>query len=272
LKRATWTVRGSFRGVAIAIALVSVITFSTIGYSVYREYQSLFPAGGIKGISPSIVVQGTKVVLALNGSIPNSALYPIDLSFSIAAESGGQLLTKSTSTSVKLMPGQNRAVNLTSEIDLLSLANVTNPQRFLLNQSSISLVATVNAGLEPFASISLGFPPNNITLPPPMGSFKVGAATVTNQGAQSLVAFPISFVNMANYPYPFAMSAQLSSEQAVLGASPIFNGTSTPGQLTSFTLNLTVPTGQLKPGTYQLNLQAFILNNKIPIRLTVKVP
>ena len=271
MKRATWTVRGSFRGVAIAITLVSVITFSTMGYSIYREYQSLTASGGIKGVKATTVVQGTKVVFALNGSIPNSGLYPIDLSFSIAAESGGQLLTKSTSTSVKLLPGQNRAVNLTSQIDLLSLANVTNPQRFLLNQSTISLITTINAGLEPFASITIGTP-NNITLPPPMGNFKVGAATVTNQGAQSLVAFPISFVNMANYPYPFSMSAQLSSGQAALGRSQTFNGTSNPGQPTSFTLSLTVSTAQLKAGNYQLNLQALIFNNKIPIKLTVRVP
>ncbi len=271
MKRVSSTVRGSFRGVAIAITLVSVITFSTIGYSVYREYQSLTASGVLKGITANTVVQGTKVFFSLNGSIPNSGLYPIDLSFSISAESGGHLLTKSTSTAVKLLPGQNRAVNLTSQIDLLSLTNATNPQRFLLNESTISLFTTVNAGLEPFASFSLGIP-NNITLPPLMGNFKVGAATVTNQGAQSLVAFPISFLNKANYPYPFSMSAQLSAGQSVLGRSQLFNGTSSPGQPTSFNLSLTVPTAQLKAGTYQLNLQAVILNNRIPIRLTVKVP
>jgi len=105
-----------------------------------------------------------------------------------------------------------------------------------------------------------------------MGNFRVGTATVTNQGAQSLVGLPISFVNMANYPYPFSMSAELSSGQSVLGSSQLFNGTSNPGQPTSFILSLTVPTAQLKAGTYQLNLQAVILNNKIPIRLTVRVP
>jgi len=257
--------------VAIAITLVSVITFSTMGYSVYREYQSLTASGVLKGITATTTVQGTKVVFSLNGSIPNSGLYPIDLSFTISAESGGQLLTKSTSPAVKLMPGQNRAVNITSQIDLLSLTNATNPQRFLLNDSTISLITTVNAGLEPFASMSLGTP-NNITLPPLMGNFRVGTATVTNQGAQSLVGLPISFVNMANYPYPFSMSAELSSGQSVLGSSQLFNGTSNPGQPTSFILSLTVPTAQLKAGTYQLNLQAVILNNKIPIRLTVRVP
>src|SRR5207245_7455867 len=207
----------------------------------------------------------------LNGSIPNSGLYPIDLSFTISAESGGQLLTKSTSPAVKLMPGQNRAVNITSQIDLLSLTNATNPQRFLLNESTVSLVTTVNAGLEPFASMSIGIP-SNITLPPPMGNFKVGTATVSNQGAQSLVALPISFVNKANYPYPFSMSAELSAGQSVLGRSQPFNGTSSPGQPPPFNLSLTVPTAQLKPGTYQLNHQAAILNIRIRIRLPVKVP
>jgi len=192
--------------VAIAITLVSVITFSTMGYSVYREYQSLTGSGVLKGITATTTVQGTKVVFSLNGSIPNSGLYPIDLSFTISAESGGRLLTKSTSPAVKLMPGQNRAVNITSQIDLLSLTNATNPQRFLLNDSTISLITTVNAGLEPFASMSLGTP-NNITLPPPMANFRVGTATATNQGGQSLSGLPISFVYIANYSYPFSMSS-----------------------------------------------------------------
>jgi hypothetical protein len=272
LKRVPSPLRGSFRGVAIAITLVSVITFSTIGYSVYRAYQWITASGGLKGITATPVINGTKVAFALNGSIPNNGLYPIDLSFSISAESGGQLLTKSTSTAVKLLPGQNRAVNFTSQIDLLSLTNVTNPQRFLLNDSTISLFTTINAGLEPFASMSMGIPGGNITLPPLMGNFKVGTATVTNQGVQSLVALPISFVNKANHPYPFSMSADLSAGQSVLGRSQSFNGTSIPGQPTSFVLSLTVPTAQLKAGTYQLNLQAVLLSNKIPIRLTVRVP
>jgi len=271
LKRVSSTLRGSFRGVAVAITLVSIITFSTIFYSVYRVYQSLTASGGLKGITKTTVIQGTMVVFSLNGSIPNNGLYPIDLSFTLSAESGGRLLTKSTSTAVKLMPGQNRAVNFTSQIDLLSLTNATNPQRFLLNESTVSLFTTLNAELEPFASMSIGIP-SNITLPPPMGNFKVGTATVSNQGAQSLVAFPISFVNKANYPYPFSMSAELSAGQSVLGRSQLFNGTSNPGQPTSFILSLTVSTAQLKASTYQLNLQAIILNNKIPIRLTVKVP
>ena len=271
MKRVSSTLRGSFRGVAIAITLVSVITFSTIGYSAYRVYQSLTAPGGLKGITTTMIVQGTKVVFSLNGSIPNNGLYPIDLSFTISAESGGQLLSKSTSTAVKLLPGQNRAVNVTSQIDLFSLTNVTNPQRFLLNQSTISLFTTLNAKLEPFASLSLGIP-SNITLPPAMGNFRVGPATVTNQGSQSQVAFPISFVNKANYPYPFSMSADLLAGQSVLGRSQLFSGTSNPGQPTSFILSFTVPTAQLSAGTYHLNLQAVILSNKIPIRLTVKVP
>lgn len=272
MKRATWTVRGSLRIVAIAITLVSVITFSTILYSVYREYQSLSAAGALRGVQAGGAIQGTSVLFTVNGSIPNSGLYPIDLSFSIAAESGGQVIAKSTSPAVRLLPGQSRAVSLTSQLNLLSsLSNVTNPQRFLLNQSVISLVTTINAGLEPFASISIGSP-SNITLPPPMGDFRVGGATVTNQGSQSLVTFPISFVNRANFQYPFSISAGLSSGQSALGRSQLLNGTSSPGQQTSFTLSLTVPTLQLKPGTYQLNLRVVILNNIVPINLRVVVP
>ena len=94
MKRVSSTLRGSFRGVAIAITLVSIITFSTIFYSVYRVYQSLTASGGLKGITKTTVIQGTMVVFSLNGSIPNNGLYPIDLSFTLSAESGGRLLTE----------------------------------------------------------------------------------------------------------------------------------------------------------------------------------
>ncbi len=271
MSRATSTLRGSLRAVAIAITIISIITFTTMGYSIYREYETLSSSGALQGIRSSGQIRGTSVVFSVSGSIPNKGLYPIDLSFSMDAESGGQVLARNTTTTARLLPGENRVVNLTSQINLLSLTNVTNPQRFILNQSVISLFTTLNAGLEPFASISIGTP-NNITLPPLMGNFKVGATTVTNQGTLSLVSFPISFVNGGNFQYPFSMHGQLSSGGSVLGSSSTVNGTVTPGQQASLIIAISVPTAQLKPGTYQLTLQVTILNDMIPINLTVEVP
>jgi len=270
LRTGTSTVKGSLRAVAIIITVISLITFSTIGYSIYREYQSLSAPGSLGAINASAVVKGTSVVFSVNGKIPNSGLYPIDLSFSVSAESQGEVIARSASAGVRLMPGEQKPVNLTSRIDLFSLSNVTNPQRFLLNQSTISLLTTLHAGLEPFASISIGVP-SNVTLPPPMGDFKVARAAVTIQGSQSVISIPISFTNRASFSYPFAMYALLSSGQTALGNSTTIGGTSISGQQTSLLLTVKVPSALVRPGTYQLTIHVIVLNNNIPIRTTVEV-
>ncbi len=271
MSRATSTLRGSLRTVAIAITLITIVTFSTIGYSLYKEYESITSSNALQGIKSGGVIRGSSIVFSLTGNIPNSGLYPIDLSFSFDAESAGQVLAKNTTSTVRLLPGESRAVNFSSAINLLSLTNVTNPQRFILNQSEVSLFTTINGAMEPFASISIGGP-QNITLPPLMGDFRVGTTTVTGQGTLSLVTFPISFTNGASFSYPFSMNGQLSAGGSVLGSSSTLNGTAISGQRTSFSLDISVPTAQLKAGAYQLTLQAVILNNRIPIRLTVEVP
>lgn len=271
LKIGTSTVKGSLRAVAIIITVISLITFSTIGYSVFREYQSISSPASVNAIRASAGIQGTNVVFSVSGRIPNSGLYPIDLSFSVTAQSGGSVISKSDSASVRLLPGEDKTVNLTSRLDLFSLNNIPNPQRFLLNQTTITLLTTLTAGLEPFASISIGSP-SNVTLPPPMGDFKVGRATVTSQGSQSLISIPVSFVNMASFQYPFTMYANMSSGQAVLGNSTTYNGLSSAGQQTKFFLSLTLPSSQVRAGTYQLIIHVIVLNNNIPFKTSVVVP
>jgi len=271
LKTGTSTVKGSLRAVAIIITVISLITFSTIGYSVYREYQSLSSPASVSGIKASASVVGTNVIFSVNGKIPNSGLYPIDLSFAVTAQSGGSLIAKSNSAGVRLLPGGDKVVNLTSKVDLFSLSNVTNPQRFLLNQTTITLLTTLNAGLEPFATISIGSP-SNITLPPPMGDFRVGRATILIQGLQTVIAIPVSFVNKASFSYPYQIYALISPGQSVLGNSTAYSGASSPGQQSKFTLNLTLQSSQVKAGTYQLTIHVIVLNNNIAFKTAVEVP
>lgn len=76
----------SLRAVSLVITLVSFVTFSSIGYSVYEDYAGVVsvlnqgPSSG--GIYTRAVSQGDNVTIFVNMTLPNRGLYPLTVGFS----------------------------------------------------------------------------------------------------------------------------------------------------------------------------------------------
>jgi len=145
LKSERTTAARSMRAVALAITLVSVVTFAAVGYSAYSDFNGFISnfRTGSTGISARTVAQGQAATLYVNATVPNDGLFPLSVSISCTAPPAG---VTCTSSSLTIPPSTSGVLRFQ-----ISIANVTELQ----NAAGLHLNGTAVAGLVPFASISI---------------------------------------------------------------------------------------------------------------------
>ena len=147
MKREPSILASSLRVVVLVIALVSLVTFSTVGYSAYADVSNIINTVGggspTSSITAEIVVQGSAAIVYLNVTLANRGLYPIALSLTCLPPSGSGIAC--TSPSIRVLPGQSRTLRFVMTVENYSQYAV----------GGMHVDGQVVVTLEPFASIAL---------------------------------------------------------------------------------------------------------------------
>ena len=132
---------------ALVITLVSIVTFSTVGYSAYAEVSYVLNTvnGGqpTSAVTAKTVVQGSTATVYLNATLANRGLYPITISLAcLPAEESG---IACTSPSITILPGQSQALRF-----VMTIENYSQSAAGVLHVNG-----QVDVALVPFASVSV---------------------------------------------------------------------------------------------------------------------
>ena len=147
MKREPSILAHSLRVVALIIILVSLVTFTTVGYSVYADVSSLTNTLGGRSpnsaINAKTVVKGSAATVYLNVTLANTGLYPTHLSLICLppVESG----ITCTSPSITVLPGKSQTLHF-----MMTVENY--PQSAA---GGLHVDGQVEVALEPFASMNL---------------------------------------------------------------------------------------------------------------------
>jgi len=149
LKAEQSTAGRTLRAVSLAITLVSVITFVTLGYSAYagyREVAGLSQGGSNPAITSQTTVTGSSATIAISAKVANSGFYSLGLSMACPQGNASANLSCS-STSITIPPGQTQTLRIVINVkDLSQLRGGT---------SNLHLRGNLTASLLPFASITI---------------------------------------------------------------------------------------------------------------------
>jgi hypothetical protein len=147
LKTERSTAARSLRAVALAITLVSVVTFAAVGYSAYMDISSILNVSkqGSPAITARTVVQGNSATVYVNATISNGGLFPLSVSLSCKSS---QPDVTCTPGSISVAPGQNATLKFQ-----MTVADVSQ----ISSSSPLQVNGTLEASLVPFASVSVGF-------------------------------------------------------------------------------------------------------------------
>lgn len=147
MKREPSILASSLRAVALVITLVSLVTFSTVGYSAYVDVSNVINTVGggspTSAITANTVVQGSAATVYLNVTLANKGLYPISLSLTCLPPGASGITC--TSPSIRVLPGQSQTLHF--------VMTVRNYPQFVAGGSHVD--GQVVVALEPFASISV---------------------------------------------------------------------------------------------------------------------
>lgn len=148
MKREHTTAAGSLRAVALAITVVSVVTFVAVGYSAYSDVSGVqnVSQSGSHAVTARTVTQGNSATVYINATIANGGLLPLMVSLSCQ---GSQPGVSCTTGSVTVSPGENGTLRFQ-----MTVANVS---QFGSNLSGLHVNGTLMGELIPFASISVTF-------------------------------------------------------------------------------------------------------------------
>jgi hypothetical protein len=143
------------RAATLVITLMVVVSFATIGYTVYADVSNVVSTVESGGPTPlvasKIVVQGSTTVDYLNVTLANKGLYPIVLSLSCLSpvESG----ITCTSPSITVLPGQSQTLQFRMTVENYSQVAA----------GGLHVNGQVVVALEPFASIAVTVDLGNLT-------------------------------------------------------------------------------------------------------------
>jgi len=137
----------SLRAVALVITLVSLVTFATVGYSVYAVASNVTNTLGGSSHTPAItakvVVSGSVATAYLNVTLTNNGFYPIALSLDCSPPAGSGI--SCTNSLVRIDPGQTQTLNFAMTVENYSQ----------YAPEGIHVDGLVQATLEPFASVNM---------------------------------------------------------------------------------------------------------------------
>ena len=140
---------------ALAITLVVLVSFATVGYTVYADVSNVVNTiGGSAAtslVTTTTVVQGSATVFYLNVTLANKGLYPVALSMSCLPpiESG----ITCNSPSITISPGQSQTLQFTMRVQNYSQ----------IAAGGLHVDGQLVVALEPFASIAVAVNIGNLT-------------------------------------------------------------------------------------------------------------
>ncbi len=140
------TAAGSLRGVALAITLVSILTFATVVYSAYADYSGVLNASrtGTSAFTGETVVQGSSLALLLNATVSNKGLLPLQVSVSCEPE---QTNVSCDPATITVGPGEVGTLHFR-----MTIANFT---QILSGSGGFHVNGTMSFELVPFAGLSV---------------------------------------------------------------------------------------------------------------------
>jgi hypothetical protein len=253
------TVRGALRGVAIAITIVSVITFATIGYSGYQVFSTVTtPSSASLGRAVLTWVNGTLAISA-GGSFPNNGLYPIEVSTLLNATSTVGDLGNASSPMVTIPPSTSRTFNLSVSLNPYALGGKAADEIFY-NGSEATLSFGLKASLVPFADLKTT-QNTSLYIEPFVGNVTVASASDGPSG----FALGLTFTDHETVPVVYAMQVSMSGA----GNSSVVQGILQPGEQGS--AQLVFSGVVLPPGSYVGTLHTTVFGSDLalPLRMTV---
>jgi hypothetical protein len=151
LKREPTIVTRSLRAVGLAITLVSIVTFSTIGYTVFADAQAFLgslQSGPGHTISSAYRFQGSNLLLDLNATVQNQGLYPLSITLSCSPVQ--QEGVSCSSAQATIPPGQTSTL-----VFRIMVPNATEYTNAVQSPKQLHINGTATFALEPFASITI---------------------------------------------------------------------------------------------------------------------
>jgi hypothetical protein len=155
LKREPSILARSLRAVALVIILVVLVSFATVGYTVYADVSNVVNTVGGSAptslVAAKTVIQGSAAVFYLNVTLANKGLYPVALSMSCLppVESG----ITCNSPSITVPSGQSQTLQFTMTVQNYSQ----------IAAGGLHVDGQVVVALEPFASIAVAVNIGNLT-------------------------------------------------------------------------------------------------------------
>jgi hypothetical protein len=148
LKRRTPGGVWALRGVTAAITLIVLIVVATVAYSAYEDYSGIRSgvASGNSLIAGSAVYNETSgaEIISFNVTVPNRGLYSVNVTIDCSSSNSAVACQRA---SASIPPGQSQMLRF--------VMTVSDVQQFLAS-SDHQINGTVDLGLEPFASLSVG--------------------------------------------------------------------------------------------------------------------
>jgi hypothetical protein len=138
----------TLRAVGLAITLVSIVTFSTLGYTIFADVQGFvgsLQSGSGPAISGSAVLQGSTLLLDLNATVQNQGLYP--LSITLSCSSAQQEGATCTTAQATIPPGQTST--------LVFRMAIPNGTEYTSGAKQLHINGSATLALEPFASVTI---------------------------------------------------------------------------------------------------------------------
>ena len=132
---------------ALAITLVVLVSFATVGYTVYADVSNVVnTVGGSAAtslVTTTTVVQGSATVFYLNVTLTNTGLYPIIITLVCQSSAGIQIVC--TSPSVTVLPRQSQTLHF-----IMTAQNYSQSAA-----GGLHVDGQMEVVLEPFASVNL---------------------------------------------------------------------------------------------------------------------
>ncbi len=270
MKREQSTAARSFRVVALAIALVAIITVSTVAYSGFQEYEVFANRNSGVRISANYAVTGADISFRVNGTIPNNGFYPVQFELGYAATDNGSLVAEANLPTVTLPVGENHTFDASANVNVLQAATLGGLRTILLNSSTLTVFQEVNATVGPFAGLFVSSNLTTIQFAAPMGHLTLSRETRLVTAAGTSFSATVSFQNENIIPLPYSLYAEFYRAGVLVANTSAVSGIDLPSIRSSFVL--TAETAQAVPaGTYTLILHIVVSGRNLPISVGVSL-
>jgi hypothetical protein len=139
----------AIRAASLTISLVSLVTFATVFYSAYTDYNSVLQLVGSQSggaVSETVTSSGGQTTLHINATVPNNGIYPLQVSIS-CPHASSQPGVSCVGDSAMVQPGQTGEIHLSVSVSNSTLSS--------LGLGALNLDGEVDITLVPFASLSM---------------------------------------------------------------------------------------------------------------------